>query len=84
MDNRERSAAASALGRIGAHISWANTVDRTARTAPAREALRQKFLDQADGDEVRAAHLRKAYYLTLAAKSAAVRRAKRDGGGSVA
>lgn len=68
------SAAASLLGRIGAQVSWGNTVDRTARTAPARAALEQKFLDQADGDPVRAASLRKAYYLRLAKKSADARR----------
>ena len=49
-------------GRIGAHVSWANTKDRAARTAPARAALAQKFLDAADGDPVRAEHLRKAHY----------------------
>ena len=66
----------AAIGAIGAHISWANTTDRTARTAPARAALEQKFLDQADGDPVRAAHLRKAYFQRLALKSAMARRAK--------
>lgn len=65
----------SAWGRLGAHVSWANTTDRSARTAPARAALEQKFLDQADGDPLRAAHLKKAYYARLAIKSAQVRRA---------
>ena len=65
-------------GRIGAHISWANTTDRTARTAPARAALDRKFLEQAEGDPVRAAHLRKAYFARLALKSAAARRKARD------
>ncbi len=64
----------SAYSRIGAHTSWANTKDRSARTAPARAALDQKFLDQANGDTVRAAHLRKAYFLRLALKSAKARR----------
>lgn len=72
------STEASAWGRIGANISWGQTVDRTARTAPARAALEQKFLDEADGDPVRAAHLRKAYYQRLALKSAAARRARRE------
>ncbi len=63
-------------GSIGAHTSWANTTDRTARTAPARAALEAKFLEQADGDPVRAAHLRKAYYARLALKSAQARRAR--------
>ena len=64
--------------RLAAHESWANTSDRTARTAAGRAALDQKFLDQADGDPVRAASMRKAYYARLALKSAQARRAKRD------
>lgn len=80
MPKSETSAAASMLGRIGAHTSWANTTDRTARTAPARAALEQKFLDEAGGDPVRAAHLRKAHYSRLALKSAAARKAKRETG----
>lgn len=67
----------SLLGRIGAHASWANTADRTARTAPARAALDQKFLDQAGGDPVKAAHLRKAHFARLALKSAQARRKAR-------
>ena len=59
---------------IAAHTSWANTSDRTARTANARAALDQKFLDQAEGDPIRAEHLRKAYYARLALKSAQARR----------
>lgn len=59
---------------IGAHASWANTPNRSARTAPARAALDQRFLDQADGDPVRAGHLRKAYFARLALKSAQSRR----------
>jgi hypothetical protein len=62
------------IGEIGGHISWANTEDRTACTAPARAAFDQRFLDQADGDPVRAAHLRKAHFLKLALKSAQSRR----------
>lgn len=50
------------------------TADRTARTAPARAALDQKFLDAADGDPVRAASLRKAHFQRLALKSAQSRR----------
>ena len=74
----------SSWGRIGAHTSWANTEDRTARTAPARAGLERKFLDQADGDPVRAAHLRKAHYQRLALRSAEVRRARRGGGDNAA
>lgn len=66
----ERRLAASAA----AHESWANTTDRTARTAKARAALDQKFLDQAGGDPVRAEHLRKAHFARLALKSAQARR----------
>lgn len=70
----------TAWGRIGAHTRWANCKDRTAATAPARAALEQKFLDEADGDPVRAAHLRKAYFQRLALKSAQARRARKGGG----
>jgi hypothetical protein len=70
----------SAWGRYGAHVSWANTKDRSARTAPARAALDQKFLDQAEGDPARAAHYRKAYFQRLALKSAQARRARKAGG----
>ena len=76
----ETSAAASMLGRIGAHTKWANTPDRTAATAPARAGLEQKFLDQAGGDPQRASSLRKAYYARLALASAKARRARAMGG----
>lgn len=66
----ERSLAA----RLAAHESWANTLNRSARTANGRAALDQKFLDRADGDPVRAAHLRKAHFARLALKSAQSRR----------
>jgi hypothetical protein len=65
--------------QIRAHQSWAKTVDRSARTAPARAARERQFLEQADGDPVRAAHLRTAYYKRLALQSAASRRRNRDG-----
>ena len=68
----------SQIGRIGAHQSWANTVDRSARTAPARAALDAKFLDEAGGDPERAAHLRKAHFARLALKSAQARRKARE------
>ncbi len=64
--------------QIAAHQSWANTTDRTARTANARAGLDQKFLDQAAGDPVRAGHLRKAYFQRLALKSAVSRRKARE------
>lgn len=74
----------SMLGRLGAHVSWANTADRSARTAPARAALEQKFLDEAGGDPVRATHLRKAHFARLALKSAQARRKKAGGSGAAA
>lgn len=66
------------VGSIGAHISWANTTNRAARTAPARAALEQKFLDAADGDPARAAHLKKAHFARLALKSAQARRRTKE------
>jgi hypothetical protein len=62
--------------QIAAHQSWANTQDRTARTASGRTALDRKFLEEAGGDPVRAKHLRKVYFLRLALKSAQARRKK--------
>lgn len=62
------------VARIAVHSSWANTADRSARTAPARAAFDHKFLEQAGGDPARAAHLRKAHFARLALKSAQARR----------
>lgn len=70
MSQSERSLIAS----IASHKSWAYCEDRSARTAPARAALAQRFLDEAAGDPIRAAHLRAAYYKRLALKSAQSRR----------
>lgn len=63
---------------IAAHESWANTENRSARTAPARRALEAKFLEQAGGDPQRAESLRKAYFQRLALKSAQARRRARE------
>ncbi|WP_280827253.1 hypothetical protein [Mycobacterium sp. OTB74] len=71
--------------RRAAHHSWAKTVDRTARTAPAREAFRKKFLDQVDPDglmspadrEKAAESARKAFFLDLSKKSQAAREARK-------
>lgn len=62
------------VATVAAHQSWANTVDRSSRTAPARAALDARFLADAGGDPIRAAHLRKAYFARLALKSAQARR----------
>jgi hypothetical protein len=64
----------SLRGQLAAHTSWANTTDRTSRTAKARKALDDKFLAEADGDLKRAESLRRAFYLRLALKSAQARR----------
>jgi hypothetical protein len=67
----------SIRGRIASYSSWGNTADRTARTAPARAALEQKFLEQVsdhitdpEARRLAAESIRRAYYLRLAAKSA--------------
>lgn len=70
----ERSQAAA----VAAHESWATTTDRTARTSPAREGLRRKFLDQADGDPVRAEHLWKAHLARMRLKSMQARRRAKE------
>jgi len=71
--------------RSAAHKSWANTRDRSARTAPARQAFRDKFLNQVDphrqmtdADREKAAEsARKAFFLDLSKKSQAAREARK-------
>ena len=68
--------------RIAVHTSWANTTDRSARTAPGRKASMGRFERQVDPDGVlppdeqvrRADHAKKAYFAMLALKSAQARR----------
>jgi len=68
--------------RIAAHTSWAKTPDRSARTAPARMAMLEKFEKQVDPDGLlapverarRAENLKKAHYQRMALKSAQARR----------
>lgn len=73
------------IGAIGAHESWARTEDRSARTANARTAFRERFerevdplgeLDPAERER-RAEHARKAYYQRLSLKAAQSRRRRR-------
>lgn len=72
----------SLRGQIAAHASWARTPDRSARTAPARKALLDKFEQEVDPDGTlppaerakRAENARKAYFRRLALKSAQARR----------
>jgi hypothetical protein len=69
-------------GRIGAHVSWSRTIDRTARTEPGRKGFLAKFEREVDpdgvlpeGERIRLAeHARKAYMQKLALVSAARRR----------
>ena len=68
--------ARSVIGAIGSHISWARTVDRSARTAPGRAASVARWLDLVPAEitdpadrERAAAHLRKAHLLSMNRKS---------------
>jgi hypothetical protein len=76
----------SLLSTAANHDRWAAVEDRTAATAPARQAFRGRFLTEArerfgdlPADELarRAEHLRKAYYARLALRSAQARRARK-------
>lgn len=68
--------------QAAAHLSWANTASPAARTEPGRRAFLDRFEHQVDPDGSlspdertrRAKHARKAYFATLAAKSATARR----------
>jgi len=72
----------AAAGRIGAHTLWAKVDNPAAHTAPARKAFLDRFERQVDPDGLldpvvrarKAEHARKAYFLGLAAKSAAARK----------
>jgi len=46
------SSSAVERGRLGAHLSWARTADRAARTRPARRAFLAKFEAEEDPDGV--------------------------------
>ncbi|TLH64548.1 hypothetical protein C1S80_11970 [Mycolicibacterium aubagnense] len=77
MTPEERSLRSS----LASYVLWGNTVDRSARTAPARRGLEEKFLREADGDPVRAEALRKAHFARMSYNSARARRRRsgRDG-----
>jgi hypothetical protein len=76
----------SLIARLAAHESWANTADPSARTAPARRALLDRFEREVDPDSLlspaerarRAGHARKAYFARLALRSAQARRRTPD------
>ena len=77
----------SLLGKYAVERSWAQTEDRTARTAAARAAFDRKFDDEVDPDRVldpaerarRAAHARKAHFAKLALASSKARRRNLEG-----
>ena len=73
-DSQLSAAQRSLRSKIAAEISWANTKNRSARTANARKALDDKFLAEADGDPRRAEHLRKAHFARMSLASAKARR----------
>jgi hypothetical protein len=76
------SAERQLVARLAAHQSWANTPNRNARTAPARDAFLARFEDQVDPRREltpeerakRATNARRAYFIGLALKSAQSRR----------
>ena len=73
------------IAKVAAHTRWANTVDRTAATAKARQAFTDRFERDVDPDGVldplerakRAANARRAHFQRLALKSAQARRSGR-------
>jgi hypothetical protein len=48
----------SLIGKLGAETLWSKTVDRTALTQPARDAVFQRFRDQVDPNRILPADVR--------------------------
>ena len=79
----------STLGRLGAHVQHSRHNSQIT-TAPARAAFLDRFEKEADPDGTldpaerarRASHLKRAYFLRLALRSAEVRRQRGNGGAS--
>ncbi len=75
------------VAAISAHLRWAFEPDRTAATAPARQAFMDAFERVVDPEAKlpeaerakRAANFRSAHFRDLAMKSAEARRAKAEG-----
>ena len=71
----------SAHASVAANTRWAHEPDRTAATAPARDALEARFERQVDPDGIlspderakRARNAKRAFYQSLAIKSAKAR-----------
>jgi len=78
--------------RLASYESWANTQDRTSRTAPARAAQLARFEKLVDPDETMppaarakaAAAALKAHYTRMALISAKARKARKAGSGDAA
>lgn len=76
---------------VAAHVSWSRTIDRAARTAPARRAALDRFEKQVDPEGIlddetrqkRALAAKRAYFQQLAYRSSRARgrsnRAQQDG-----
>lgn len=85
-EQRMTAAQRSLRAKIAAHTSWANTVNRAARTAAARKAAHDQFERQVDPDGVllpaerarRAESARRAYFSALALRSARKRQRRPD------
>jgi hypothetical protein len=79
----------SLRARIAAHTQWSLEENRTERTAKARKAAEDRFVDLVDPDRVlppderakRAANARQAYMLKLALASSRARAARKQGTG---
>jgi len=75
----------SLRARLAVHSSWARTVDRAARTAPARRAALQRFERQVDPDGTldpaerarRADHAMRAHMIRMTLRSVEARRVRR-------
>lgn len=75
----------SLRGRLAAHASWANTADRTARTANGRAAARARFEQMVDPDGTlpeaeriaRAQQAQQAHMLRMSLKASQARARKR-------
>ena len=73
--------------RIAAYAMWAQTEDRTQRTAPGRAAFMDRFERQVDPDGLlppderarRAEFAKKAHFQALSLRSSRMRRARREG-----
>jgi hypothetical protein len=69
----------SMAGKIGAYTKYSrlDAAGRAAATLAARNALEDKWLREADGDPVRAKHLKALHYSRMAMASAKARRKPR-------